>query len=85
MKRVLTAAAAIAVSVALMTGAPRDAKADGGAIAIGVTAYLVTDAIVGHECHLRTWPFNIIHKIGRELQGRPGCKRVYRRHHRRHH
>ena len=79
MKRITTAAAAVAVSAALLTGAPRDAKADGGAVAIGVTAYLVTDAVVGHACHLRTWPLNIIHKIGRELHGKPGCKRVYRR------
>jgi hypothetical protein len=84
MKKALTAAAVVAVSAALMTAAPRDAKADGGVVAVGVAAYLVTDAIVGRECHLRTWPFNIIHKIGRELSGKPGCRHVHHRHHHHH-
>jgi hypothetical protein len=86
MKKLMTMAAAVALSGAVMTAAPHDAKADGGAVAIGVAAYLVTDAIVGDVCHLRAWPFNIIHKVDRELRGKPGCVRVYRhRHHRRHH
>jgi hypothetical protein len=79
MNKLMTVAAAAAVSAALLTGAPRDAKADGGAVAIGVAAYLITDAVVGHECKLRTWPFNIIHKIGRELHGKSGCRRASRR------
>jgi hypothetical protein len=85
MKKIMMAAAAVALSGIVMAGAPREAKADGGAIAIGVTAYLVTDAIIGTECHIRKWPFNLVHKVANELSGRPGCHRVYHRHHCRHH
>ena len=82
MKKLMAMAAAVAMSGAVMTAAPHEAKADGGAIAIGVAAYLVTDAIVGDVCHLRTWPFNIIVKVGRELEGKRACHRHHYRHHR---
>ncbi len=83
MTRTMTAAAAVALSAALRAGAPRDARADGGAVAVGVAAYLVTDYVVGRECRMRTWPFNIIHKVGRVLHGKPACRRVERRRRRR--
>lgn len=83
MKKILTAVGAIALSGMMIAGAPREAKADGGAVAIGVTAYLVVDAIVGKECHIRAWPFNVITKVAHELHGKRGCHRHYRRH--RHH
>lgn len=75
MKTLTTAAAALAMT-AMMAAAPNtEAKADGGAIAIGVGAYLIVDAIVGHECGRQEWPFNTIAKIADELRGRQGCYR----------
>lgn len=88
MKTISTAVAALALSAMMMTGSPTEARADGGAIAIGVGAYLLTDAIVGRKCHRDDWPFNIIAKIADELHGRDGCYRgdydddYPRRHHR---
>lgn len=83
MKRVLTVAAVLAMSAVFVASAPNEAKADGGVtVAVGVGAYLVGDAIVGRECHIRSWPFNIFTKIGDELHGRRGCHRAY--YHRRH-
>ena len=75
MKTISTAVAALALSAMMTTGAPTEAKADGGAIAIGVGVYLLADAIVGRKCHREDWPFNIVAKIADEIHGRPGCYR----------
>lgn len=80
MKKIVMAAAAVALSGMMMVGAPREAKADGGAVAIGVAAYLVVDAVVGRECHIRAWPLNLVTKVAHELRGYRGCYRHYRRH-----
>lgn len=75
MKKLTTAAAAIAMTAIMAAGPNTEAKADGGAIAIGVGAYLIVDAIVGRKCHRRDWPFNTLAKIADELHGRDGCHR----------
>jgi hypothetical protein len=85
MRGITTAMAALAMTAMLTAGQTTEAKADGGAVAIGVGAYLITDAIVGKKCHRRDWPFNIVGKIADELNGRPGCYRHYRHRHYRHH
>lgn len=77
MKKFTTAAAALALTAVMATGPSNEAKADGGAIAIGVGAYLVVDAIVGRKCHRRDWPFNTIAKIADEIHGREGCHRYH--------
>jgi len=79
MKTLSTAAAALALSAMMTIGSPSEAKADGGAVAIGVGAYLIVDAIVGRKCHRHDWPFNTIAKIADEIHGREGCYR-YGRH-----
>lgn len=75
MKTISTAMAALAMSAIMTAGTPGEAKADGGAVAIGVGAYLVVDAIVGRKCHRHDWPFNTIRKIADEIHGRQGCYR----------
>lgn len=85
MNKMFAPVAALALSAAIVAGPSSEAKADGGAVAIGVGVYLVADAIVGKKCQRHHWPFNIVAKIGDELHGRPGCRRYYGRHHRRHH
>jgi hypothetical protein len=75
MKTLMTAAAAIAMTAMMAAGPNTEAKADGGAIAIGVGAYLLVDAIVGRKCHREEWPFNTLAKIADELHGRDGCHR----------
>lgn len=75
MKTLTTTAAALAMTAMMAAGPNSEAKADGGAIAIGVGAYLIIDAIVGHECHRQDWPLNTIAKIADELRGREGCYR----------
>ena len=91
MKFITSAAAALALSAMITTGATTEAKADGGAVAIGVGVFLLADAIVGRKCHREDWPFNIVAKIVDELHGRHGCHRGHYGHkdhprrHRRHH
>lgn len=75
MKTISTAFAALMMSAMMTAGSTTEAKADGGAIAIGVGAYLLTDAIVGRKCNRHEWPFNIIRKIADEIHGRTGCYR----------
>ncbi len=75
MKTLTTAAAALAMTAMMAAGPNTEAKADGGAIAIGVGAYLIVDAIVGRRCERQDWPFNTIAKIADELRGREGCHR----------
>jgi hypothetical protein len=84
MSRILTTLAALSLSLALTAGASTQARADGGATAIGVGAYLLVDAIVGRHCDRHEWPFNIIRKVGDELHGHRGCHH-HRHHHHRHH
>ena len=79
MKKITTAVAALALTAAMSVGPAQQAKADGGAIAIGVGAYLLVDHLIGRECGREDWPLNIIRKIGDELHGRDGCYRE--RHH----
>ncbi|NJM33647.1 MAG: hypothetical protein HC850_01900 [Rhodomicrobium sp.] len=87
MKTITAAIAALAMSAMFTAGPTTEAKADGGAVAIGVGAYLITDAIVGRKCHRHDWPFNIVAKIADEIHGRRGCYRhgYHDRHHHRHH
>jgi hypothetical protein len=81
MNRITTAVGALALSAIMTAGATAPAKADGGAVAIGVGVYLLTDAIVGRKCHREDWPFNIVAKIADEIHGRDGCDRYgYRDH-----
>lgn len=75
MKLLSTLAAALTLTAAITAGSTTEAKADGGAIAIGVGVYLLTDAVVGRKCHREDWPFNILAKIADELHGHPGCHR----------
>jgi hypothetical protein len=75
MKFIASTAAALALSAMITTGTTTEAKADGGAVAIGVGVYLLADAIVGRKCHREDWPFNIVAKIADELHGRHGCYR----------
>jgi hypothetical protein len=77
MKLLSTLAAALALTAMFTASSTTEAKADGGAVAIGVGVYLLTDALVGRHCDRADWPFNIVAKIADELHGRPGC---YRRH-----
>jgi len=83
MKRITTAVAALALTIVMTAGPAREAKADGGAVAIGVGVYLLADHLVGRECGREEWPLNIIRKIGDELRGRHGCYRGH--HHKGHH
>ena len=82
MKKIFTTLAALSLSVALTAGPSTQAKADGGAVAIGVGVYLLADAIVGRHCRRHEWPFNIIRKIGDELHHRDRCYRGGRHHYR---
>ncbi|MGF1622617.1 MAG: hypothetical protein ACFCUR_18640 [Rhodomicrobiaceae bacterium] len=90
MKRITTVVGALALSAIMTAGTTAPAKADGGAIAIGVGVYLLTDAVVGRKCHREDWPFNIVAKIADEIHGRDGCHRYgykedyYDRDHRHH-
>jgi hypothetical protein len=83
MKKIALAVAAVALFGMMIAGAPREAKADGGVVVASVAAYLVVDAIVGKECHMRAWPLNVITKVAHELRGYHACDR--HRHHHRHH
>ena len=85
MKKVFTTLAALGLAAVISTGNTTEAKADGGAIAIGVGAYLLVDALVGRHCHREEWPFNIITKVGDELRGYPGCAPYHHGYHHHHH
>jgi len=82
MKKLLTGLGGIALAISLAVTPADRAKADGGAVAIGVGVYLVADYLVGRKCEMHVWPFNIIKKSAYKLKGKPVCKH-YR--HRRHH
>jgi hypothetical protein len=92
MNKLTAALAGLSLFGVMAAGPATPAKADGGAVAIGVGAYLVVDAIVGRKCHRDDWPFNLVAKLADEIHGRRGCyrhghyKRHYHRHyHRKHH
>ena len=85
MSKIFTTLAALSLSIALTAGPSTQAKADGGAVAIGVGVYLLADAFIGRRCHRHEWPFNILRKIGDELHHRDGCHRQHHQHHHRHH
>jgi hypothetical protein len=85
MKIISTAVAALALTTVMSVGPAQQAKADGGAIAIGVGVYLLADALIGRECGSEEWPLNIIRKVGDELHGRPACHRGHHDRHHRHH
>jgi hypothetical protein len=78
MKKIISGVAALALAGIISTGQTTEAKADGGAIVLGVGAYLLVDALVGRHCHRSEWPFNLVRKVGDELHGRRGCRRGYR-------
>ncbi len=82
MKTLLTGLSGIALAVTLAVAPVDRAKADGGAVAIGVGAYLVVDYIVGEKCAMHVWPFNLITKTAYTLKGKPVCD--YRRSSRKH-
>lgn len=85
MKKVLSGVAALAVTLMLMTGSAKEAKADGGVL-LGIGIYLLADAVVGEHCHMNDWPLNTVRKVGRALHGRKPCRRHYgHRYHGRHH
>lgn len=85
MKFLSTLAAALALTAMITAGSTTEAKADGGAVAIGVGVYLLTDALVGRRCDREDWPFNIVAKIADELHGHPGCYHGRHHYHRHHH
>lgn len=77
--RTTLAAAALAAAVSLAPS--NEAKADGGAVVVGVGAYLLVDYVVGRKCHMHHWPFNLVKKIAYGIHGRPVChyrKRYYK-------
>lgn len=84
MNRFVTATAGLALFGLMAAGPATEAKADGGAIAIGVGAYLVVDALVGRHCHRDEWPLNLIGKLADEIHGHPGCHEHGHDHHRHH-
>jgi hypothetical protein len=63
MKRITAALAGLVLFGLLAAGPATPAKADGGAIAIGVGAFLLADAVVGHRCDHDDWPFNIVSEL----------------------
>ena len=85
MHKLTTAMAGLALFGVMAAGPATEAKADGGAIAIGVGAYLVVDALVGRHCHRDEWPLNLVGKLADEIHGRRGCHGHRHYHHRRHH
>lgn len=74
MKKLLAGIGGVALAVSLAAAPVDRAKADGGAIAIGVGAYLVVDYLVGEKCQTHKWPFNIIKKTAYKLKGKRVCK-----------
>jgi hypothetical protein len=92
MKKIFTTLAALGLAAVINTGHTTEAKADGGAVLLGVGAYLLVDALVGRHCYHDDWPFNVVREVGSELHGRSDCyphhhtyHQRYHRHHRHHH
>lgn len=84
MKTVYSGVAALALGTILSLGSAQDAKADGGALVLGVGAYLVVDALIGEHCQINEWPFNLVRKVDRELHGRKGCRPQHYHRYRKH-
>ena len=75
----LISAALVALSLAVLCPLTSPtAKADGGAILIGVGVYLAGDYVVGHTCRMRHWPFNVVRKVYYGLHGKRLCHYRYR-------
>jgi hypothetical protein len=75
MKKIYTGVAAVALAAMLTAAGPSTpAKADGGAVAIGIGAFLLVDALVGRHCRVNEWPFNLIRSVGAGLHGRDSCR-----------
>src|SRR5262245_10789055 len=77
MKPFSTALVALMMTAALPITS-QTAKADGGAILIGVGVYLAGDYVVGHTCQMRDWPFNVVRKVYYGLQGKRLCRYRYK-------
>ena len=80
MKPICTAFTAVTLTAMAVAVQGHKAKADGGAVVIGVGAYLAGDYVVGRACHMRAWPFNMVRKVYDGLHGKRIC-RYYRRRH----
>jgi hypothetical protein len=79
MKLISTALVALMMTAIVPAVSSQSAKADGGAILIGVGVYLAGDYVVGHTCQMREWPFNVVRKAYYGLQGKRLCRYRYRR------
>ena len=78
MKLISTALVALMMTAVVPAITSRTAKADGGAILIGVGVYLAGDYVVGHTCQMRDWPFNVVRKVYYGLQGKRLCRYCYK-------
>ena len=78
MKLISTALVALIMTAAVPTVSSQPAKADGGAVLIGVGVYLAGDYVVGHTCQMRDWPFNMMRKVYYGLHGKRLCRYRYR-------
>ncbi len=65
---------ALAIAAVLSAAPVQTAKADGGATAVAVGAYLVVDYAIGRKCRIHHWPFNIIKKVAYGVHGKRVCK-----------
>jgi hypothetical protein len=68
------AVALLAAMISLAPPASTPAKADGGVL-VGTAIYLGADFLVGRECNLHAWPFNILTKTAGFLRGEDYCYR----------
>jgi hypothetical protein len=84
MKKISMTLAALGLAVAINTGSSTQAKADGGAVVLGIGAFLLVDALVGRHCHHDEWPFNLVREVGGGLHGHHHCRHHHHRYHRRH-
>lgn len=75
MKRSAGILSALMLAAALSTAPLSPAKADGGAVVIGVGVYLGVDYIVGRKCHMKAWPFNMVKQVVYGLHHKRVCKR----------
>ena len=78
MKLISTALAALMISTVVPAVGTQPARADGGAILIGVGVYLAGDYLVGYTCQMRDWPFNVVRKVYYGLHGKRLCRFRYR-------
>ena len=78
MRQLIFSSVIFLIAGLIVTTPVKQAKADGGATAVIVGGYLVTDYVVGRKCHIRHWPFNIIKKVTRQKRCHRHRKR-YRR------